>query len=251
VSDRPTRRRTREGRLKALDAFLVHVEGPLLERAERVVDVGFGLEPWTTLEWSESLHAVNAEIEVVGIERESESVAAARTHARENIRFIEGGFDAVAPLAPVSVVRAMNVLRGYPPGEIEAAHTRLAAPLVDDGLLVEGSTDTDGAVLVAHVMRKRAGVLVREELLFHTDFSRGFAPLLFRDWLPRDLRRRVVPGEPIHAFFERWTRAWQETSGPDGERFAASWRAIDGAVTDAWLLERGYALWRPAGGVPR
>ncbi len=75
---------------------------------------------------------------------------------------------------------------------------------------MEGSTDVQGGITVVHLLRRTSEGLSREALLFHTDFHQGFAPLLFRDWLPRDLRRRVQPDEPIHDFFAAWTRGLEE-----------------------------------------
>jgi hypothetical protein len=125
---------------------------------------------------------------------------------------------------------------------------------------VEGSADPAGSITVAHLLRREEQGLSREALLFHTDFVHGFAPLLFRDWLPRDLRRRVRPGEPIHAFLEQWTAAWKSvreahaTAGP-AEAFLRSAealaRSVEGIDTDGWLLEHGYLRWRPTQGVPR
>jgi hypothetical protein len=111
---------------------------------------------------------------------------------------------------------------------------------------------------VAHLLRRRGGQVVREGLLFHTDFSHGFAPVLFRDWLPRDLRRRVRPGEPIHAFLADWTVAWEEARAgrplPPPAAFCESIPRLaarrEGICADGWLAEHGYLLWRPASGVP-
>jgi hypothetical protein len=103
----------------------------------------------------------------------------------------------------------MNVLRGYTVGEAAAETARWSSWLTDGGLLIEGSTDVDGALGSAHLWRKHDGVLVHEGLAFFTDFTRGFAPMMFRDVLPRDLRRSVKPGQPIHALLARWQRAFE------------------------------------------
>ena len=183
---------------------------------------------------------------------------AAREHADALTDFRQGGF--ALPLRPgetVRLLRVMNLLRGYRPEELAGIHHTLGQVLLEGGLLVEGSTDAEGAVGVAHLLRRGPEGLVREALLFHTDFSRGFAPVLFRDWLPRDLRRRVKPGEPIHAFFAHWTHAWEHAraagalSPPEALRQSALGLAgrIEGVVADPWLLDHGYVLWRPREGV--
>lgn len=246
--------------------YLIHQERELLVRSEGAwahaafVDAGFGEHPWTTLESAESFRALNPDLPVVGVELELPRVESAQAHADALTSFRQGGFD--LPLRPgegVRLIRAMNLLRGYRPEDVPGIHQKLGGALLEGGLLVEGSTDAPGAVLVAHLLRRVPVGLVREALLFHTDFSRGFAPVLFRDWLPRDFRRRVKPGEPIHAFFADWTAAWQEareaghTEPPEAFRHSVLRLAsgVEGLVTDAWLLGHGYLLWKPPGGVFR
>lgn len=264
--DRKTRGRTAPGRLQALDHYLLHQERELLARREGpwaravFVDLGFGEHPWTTLETAHALREVHPELRVVGVEREPERVAAALVHAEALTDFREGSFE--LPLRPgetVRLIRVMNLLRGYRAEEVEGIHHTLGEALLEGGLLLEGSTDTPGAVMVAHLLRRGPEGLSREALLFHTDFSRGFAPVLFRDWLPRDLRRRVKPGEPIHAFFADWMEAWQRarTSSPLEPREAFRHSVlglasrVEGVITEAWLLDHGYLLWRPPFGVFR
>ncbi len=224
------------------------------------MDVGFGEHPWTTLESARVFRELNPRLPVVGVELEPSRVEAAQAHADGLTHFRQGGFS--LPLLPgetVRLLRTMNVLRGYRSEEVSAIHRTLGETLLPGGLLVEGSTDTPGAVLVAHLLRRGPEELVREALLFHTDFSRGFAPVLFRDWLPRDFRRRVKPGEPIHDFFAVWTAAWREareaghTAPPEAFRHSLPRLAqrLEGVSTEPWLQEHGYLLWRPPGGVFR
>ncbi|MBZ4421946.1 methylase [Myxococcus sp. RHSTA-1-4] len=266
--DTKTRGRTSRGRLRALDAYLCRFEPELLSRRDGpwaravFVDVGFGEHPWTTLESAEAFRALQPEMTVIGVELDAERARAAGAHADARTHFRQGGFE--LPLLedePARLVRAMNLLRQGPPERVPEVHRTLGRYLLPSGLLVEGSSDATGAILTAHLLRRRPEdaepSLTREALLFHTDFSHGFAPLLFRDWLPRDLRRRVRPGEPIHAFFSEWAAAWEEaraaghTAPPEAFREAAlRLAARTGAVeTDAWLLSGGYLVWRPGGGI--
>ncbi|HEX8825296.1 MAG TPA: methylase [Archangium sp.] len=262
--DRKTRGRTAHGRLQALDVYLVHHERELLAREDGAwaraafVDLGFGEHPWTTLDSAGAFRELNPRLPVVGVELEAQRVESAQAHADALTDFRQGGFDLSSrPGETVRLIRAMNLLRGYRPEEVPAIHRQLGQALLDGGLLVEGSTDTPGAVLVTHLLRRGPEGLSREALLFHTDFSRGFAPVLFRDWMPRDFRRRVKPGEPIHAFFADWTAAWREAreagheAPPDAFRHSVLGLAsrVEGVTTDAWLLDRGFLLWRPPGGV--
>lgn len=131
------------------------------------------------------------------------------------------------------------MLRGYREEEVEEIHAALGAGLVEGGLLLEGSTDTEGHVTVVWVMRRRAGALVREALLFHTDFTRGFSPWLFRDWLPRDLRRRAQPGTAIHSVLAGWDLQVSKLTSEPRERFVASVRGV--VVASVWELAHGFA----------
>lgn len=241
--DRAVRARTRAGRLAALDAWVCHERAEVLRPGGVVLDVGFGAEPVTTLELAAAARAVTPDLEVVGVERD-----AARVGEVEGVRLVRGDFASLAALGPACLVRVMNVLRGYREDEVPAIHAALGAATAEDGLVLEGSADTEGHVTTAWVLSKRGGALVRDALLFHTDFSRGFSPWLFRDWLPRDLRRRVKPGEPVHALLSAWAAA-VEALGPGREpraRFEESLGAMraQGLEASAWERANGYARWR-------
>ncbi|MBF5044438.1 methylase [Aggregicoccus sp. 17bor-14] len=262
--DRKTRGRTSSERLRALDAYVVHCESALLTRTEGAwasapfVDLGFGEHPWTTLESARAFRRLQPALRVVGVELEAARAEAAHAaHAAPLTEFRQGGF--ALPLAPgerARLVRALNVLRSYPAEHVPEAHRLLGEALLEGGLLVEGSADPTGSITGVHLLRREGGALRREALLLHTDFTHGFAPMLFRDWLPRDLRRRVRPGEPIHAFLGAWTEAWQGVRAglapPQAFRASALRLAerVEGVATDAWLLDGGYLRWQPAGGVP-
>ncbi|XXF75725.1 methylase [Myxococcaceae bacterium GXIMD 01537] len=264
--DQRTRGRTSPHRLRALDTYLLHAEQALLRRADgpwadaAFVDVGFGDSPATTLESARALRALNPSLPVIGVELDASRAEAVAAHSEARTHFRQGGFD--LPLLPgetVRVIRAMNLLRQYPANAVPAIHERLGAQVLPGGLVIEGSADTEGAITVAHLLRRSPEALHREALLFHTDFRHGFAPVLFRDWLPRDLRRRVHPGEAIHAFFSAWMASWDEARAEGHReprasfhhsilRLAPRWEGIE---TDSALLEQGYLLFRPPGGVFR
>ncbi|HET9451579.1 MAG TPA: methylase [Aggregicoccus sp.] len=261
--DRKTRGRTSRERLRALDAYLCHQEPALLTREDGAwaeaafVDVGFGEHPFTTLESAQAFRALLPALRVVGVELDAaRAAAAAAAHGDARTHFRQGGF-ALAAGERARLVRAMNLLRSYPAEQVPQAHRLLGEALLPGGLLVEGSADPEGNITVAHLLRREEAGLRREALLFHTDFAHGFAPPLFRDWLPRDLRRRVRPGEAIHAFLAAWTAAWQqvraEGAGAPPEAFARSAGLLaartDGVCTEPWLLVNGYLRWAPPGGV--
>ncbi|HEY0881967.1 MAG TPA: methylase [Archangium sp.] len=233
MASRNIRHRTRPGRLSALDAWLVENERSLLDGRGALVDVGYGETPITTLELARTVRSVTPSLRVVGIER-AENV-------EPELELLAGDFSTCASLGPTAVVRAMNVLRGYREDEVPAIHAALGAAVIDGGLVLEGSTDTEGHVTVCWLLRKKHGALVKEALLFHTDFSRGFSPWLFRDWLPRELRRSVKPGTQIHELLSAWDarivgedpRARFESS-IGGAIQATAWERANGFVRTAW-----------------
>ncbi len=113
--------------------------------------------------------------------------------------------------------------------------------------MVEGSCGPAGEVGAVHLLR-RGPELRREALLFWTDGSRGSAPILFRDRLPRDLRRPLRPGHPLRELFARWMAAFHEVRDAE-DRLAASVEALgDPELT---VVGPGAVRWRPAIGVPR
>ncbi|MFT3710364.1 MAG: methylase [Archangium sp.] len=221
---RPVRPRTRAGRLSALDAWLNVESVALLTPGATLIDFGFGESAVTTEEWAEACSGCR----VIGID--------ARAASSSRVELVVGDFDACARFAPVSVLRAMNVVRAYREDEVETIRAQLGACVIDGGLVIDGSTDTEGHVLSAWLLRKTKGALVKESLLFHTDFSRGFSPWLFRDWLPRDLRRSVKPGTWIHEALTKWDA--RASGSTPRERFEAS--LGDDLLATGWEREHGY-----------
>jgi hypothetical protein len=185
--------------------------------------VGIGTDPWTTRELAQIVAAP-----LIAIDIDERRVARARAE----------GIDArVASLTigeRAILVRAMNVLRGQP--ELRDAHTTLASSLAEGGLLVEGTSDAEGAVVTAWAIRSDV-----RRLLFLTDFTRGFAPALFWDHLPRDLRRDAKPGTAIRDLLDRWTAAFAErapgSSPPDAFHSSAHPIARPGDVVGEFYFE--------------
>lgn len=239
--------RTRQGRLRSLDEFVRGTER--LSTDQFFIDVGFGETPITTCE---SFAALG--LNVIGIETDQRFAAAARSSEQlPRLRFVHGDLSLLPLLPRARVIRMMNVLRAHPVEEVAGIHTTLGRAVVDGGLVIEGSSDPSGGLLTAHLLRREGDRIVREGLLFFTAFEEGFAPMMFRDWLPRDLRRRVLPGEWIHAFLAKWTDAWQSMRTKDAaESFTASVNELNrrGEAVDVDWAKRGYLLWKPKGGVP-
>lgn len=257
---------TRPGRLARIDAVIVRREHALLTRCDGAfatapcVDVGVGEWPWTTLELLRTVTLAAPELRVIGVEIDPDRLRHARRFAEPGLEFRRGGFE--LPLAANErprLVRALNVLREYGECEAEAAQLTLSAALLPGGLLVEGTSSASGGVACVHLLRKRPdGGLAREGLIFSTDFSQGFAPWLFRDRLPRDLRRQCKPGHAIHAFLTAWTDAFRVVRSA-GLRDAATMftesalllaASQPGIADDPALITQGTLVWQPPGGTP-
>lgn len=255
-----TRGKTARNRLRRVDNFVCLYDPALLQRATNAfadalfVDLGYGAEPFTTLESAERFRRFNPTLPVLGVEIDAERVATAQPFADAQTHFRLGGFN--LPLMPgerVRLIRAFNVLRQYEESAVADAYALLARQLLPDGLLIEGTSDPFGRIWVAHVLRKgREDALSQEALVFSTNFHTGFDPTEFQTILPKNLIHQVVPGTPIAEFFAQWQRTTWETVAqrPWGLRqwFAKSAHRlcelgyrID--VRPRWLA-RGYLVWQ-------
>lgn len=229
LPSRDVRPRTRAGRLRFLDQWVVHEVD--LSPGCRVIDLGFGQTPDTVIELAQAVRVRRPSLEVVGLERFA-------VPAAPGVTLLQGDFETVRAMREATLVRAMNVLRGYREDEVPALHAALLAPLAPGGLALEGSTDTEGHVTVVHL-------LGRDQLLFHTDFTRGFSPWLFRDWLPRTWRRKATPGTAIHALLTQWEAAAGQGLAPR-ERFLHALDALPALQATAWEREHGFVRWSVA-----
>ena len=131
----------------------------------------------------------------------------------------------------------MNVLRAYREDELPPIRAALLAPLAEGGLLLEGSTDTEGHVTAVHLVRAGRSA---PALLLHTDLARGFSPWLFRDVLPRDLRRSVKPGQPIHTALASWARAVDALGEGRTPRERLALPRLPFLEASDWEREHGY-----------
>lgn len=255
---RHTRGKSRPGRLRLLDRYLEAAEAPLLTRCDGswagavCLDVGLGEQAHTTMEWAARLRRHHPNLRFLGIDNDPTRVHNAVTHhSTPGLDFALGGF-APTTAQPLRLVRALNLLRAYPTAEVPEAWAAMGAGLLPGGLLVEGGTDKQGVVLVAHLLRRQERRLSHEGLLFAVDGSRGFAPAMFRGVLPIRLRARPGPGDSTRAFLDRWTQAWEPTRELEDPlaRLAASAAVLleagEPVEDDQALWARGLLRWRPA-----
>lgn len=265
--DRPlgqtTRGKTAHNRLRRVDIFVLIYDPGLVQRRDGYfatapfVDLGYGAEPWTTLESARRLRRLNPTLPVLGVEIDPERVEAAQPFADPLTQFRLGGFNLPLSSGGARLIRAFNVLRQYEETDVAQAHATLGRRLLPGGLLIEGTSDPFGRLWVANLLRKPASdepaaPLVVEGLLFSTNFRWGFEPRLFQPVLPKNLIHRVTPGHPIYDFFNAWTSAYQaalplrslglrQLFSKSARQLAAHDYAID---TRRRLLSRGFLLWK-------
>jgi hypothetical protein len=253
-----TRGKTARNRLRRVDIFMLLYARELLNRrfppdqASFVVDLGYGEEAITVIEMASRLRRLNPQLPILGVEIDPARVAKGSPHLDAYTKFRLGGFN--LPLQPgesARIIRAFNVLRQYNESEVFPAWFTMAQSLIPDGLLIEGTSDPFGTIWTANILRKKQERLVYEGLLFNTNFHSGFTPELFQPVLPKNFIHRMIPGEPIHSFIEKWKSACQASIAYKqwGLRqwFQQSARilAAEGfpILLSDRLLKKGYLLW--------
>ena len=259
-----TRGKTARNRLRRVDIFAMLYAGDLLRqtvpafRRAFFVDLGYGAEPFTTLESAERFRTINSTLDVLGVEIAPERVEVALPYADEHTLFRLGGFN--LPLEngeTVRMIRAFNVLRQYGEDQVAEAHAIMAQPLMPGGLIIEGTSDPNGRVWVTNLLRKsqmsdQGGELRMEGLVFGTNFHWGFEPAIFQPVLPKNYIHRMVEGEKIYEFMEDWKAAARQTIAFKAfglrQWFAAS--AVElvaqgySIETRGKYLRKGFLLWK-------
>jgi len=273
----PTRGKTASNRLRRVDNFILLYNESLLTRTDGLfadsmfVDLGYGFDARTTLESAERFRRVNPNLKILGVEIDKERAEAALPYADEKTFFRLGGFNLpVKEGEHVRLIRAFNVLRQYEEKDFAPAYETLAQYVLPGGLMIEGTSNPFGSIWCANVARRlESGSLLPhlqqlavgfqdqwkiETLVFSTNFRLGFEAGEFQTILPKNLIHHVLPGEPIHDFFEAWKASAAETSSVKtfgirqwfisaAERMSA--RGYEIALQRKWL-KKGYLIWKPA-----
>ncbi len=260
-----TRGKTARNRLRRSDIFMLLTEGQLIRMRDGdgtrsfYVDLGYGFEPFTTLEAAERFRVQNPSLPVLGVEIDPERVKMGKPYEDENTFFRLGGFN--LPLLSgekVRLIRAFNVLRQYTEAEWAEPIQQLGEQLIPGGMLLEGTSNPFGSVWTANVIRRSAAApypVVREGYLFSTNFHMGFEPELFQPVLTKNYIHRMVPGEEIYEFMERWKAACRNQSPMRSyglrSLFTAAARELRSAGYQIdlrpQLLRRGFLYWRMDG----
>lgn len=186
------------------------------------VDLGYGALPVTTLELAARLRAVRADVRVVGLEIHPDRVVP----AQQGVTFTLGGFE-LAGLRPV-LVRAFNVLRQYPAGEVPGAWAMMRRLLAPGGLIVDGTCDELGR-RCAWVLLDEAGPV---SLTLACDPFAIERPSDLAERLPKVLIHHNVAGRPIHTLLAAADRAWASAAGHGVFGPRARWRAMLGLLRD-------------------
>jgi hypothetical protein len=256
----PTRGKTASNRLRRVDNFVLLYEPSLLRRRDGLfaealfVDLGYGFDARTTLESAARFRRVNPGLKILGVEIDRERVENALPFADEQTFFRLGGFN--LPLKDserVRLIRAFNVLRQYEEKDVAPAYERLAEYTLPGGLMIEGTSNPFGSIWAANVVRRAEGDGWKfEALVFSTNFRLGFDVEEFQTVLPKNLIHRMVPGEPIFAFFEAWKAAAKETSAMKAygakQWFSAAAGRLAGrgypVATQRTWLNKGFLIWK-------
>ena len=236
---RITRGTTGVNRLRRVDRWIA--AHPALRRAEHplVVDLGYGASATTTLELRDRLAAVRPDVSVVGIEIDPERVRVAAAAARDGVRFRLGGFE--VPGERPAVIRALNVLRQYDEGEVDAAWATMRGRLQPGGLLVEGTCSELGRV-ASWVGLSPEGPETFTVSLRLADLE---APSIVAERLPKALIHRNVPGERVHELLATLDRLWATHAGLGVYGPTQRWLAVVGSLREAgWPVLGTRTRWR-------
>lgn len=212
----PTRGKTALNRLRQIDIYVaLAFPGVLTGDTPLVVDIGFGAYPWTTLEMRERWLRINPALRVLGIEIDSERVAAALPYAQPpTIDFRLGGFNLpdVLPNERAYLIRCYNVLRQYEEADVEPALAAMAQALQPKGILIEGTSNPSGRLVAFDVYQKEGVGLNHYRLVFGTNFRAPVEPVDFQAILPKRLIHHMRDPLPS-AFFEHWHECFQRARG--------------------------------------
>jgi hypothetical protein len=224
----PTRGTTNPNRLRRMDNWIVATLGSHLRAAADpvVVDLGYGATPVTAVELINRLSRVRADVRVIGVEIDSDRVAAAQSAADPpRLTFCRGGFE-LAGLRP-AVVRAANVLRQYDEAAALRAWQTMRDGLADGGLIVEGTCDEIGR-LGSWVLLDTAGP---RTLTLACKLDTLARPAEFAERLPKALIHHNVAGTAIHRFLRDLDAAWDAAASLSTfgarQRWIAACRSLD------------------------
>ncbi len=212
----PTRGTTGTNRLRRVDRWIARHASLRSTPTPLVIDLGYGASGVTTFELAQRVVATTPTATVRGLEIDPARVV----HAREQLErlregatsfpatlpvtFARGGFE-VPGGEPVTVIRAMNVLRQYDEADVADAWARMASRLQPAGVLVEGTCDEIGRVVSWAAIDADGSA---RTLTISLRLSGLDSPAIVAERLPKALIHRNVPGERVHAFLAALEQEW-------------------------------------------
>lgn len=173
-----------------------------------IIDLGYGEKPYSVLELHEASRGFDSPPSIIGVESANHRHQQALAEGHPEISFIlDENVDFSRYRPPPKLIRALNVLRQYPPHEVAAIRRGWLSTSPGDVLLTEGTTDRDGDTLAMWCQSHEAP----STLVFGVTGRRGFAPDQLRAVLPNDLRWLHPKPMWLERLFEDWTLAWATT----------------------------------------
>lgn len=209
-----------------------------------IVDLGFGANPTTSIELLDRVKRVNPNAQLLGVEIDPERVAKAKIFETEDLKFGLGGFE-IPPTEnfqqPITLIRAMNVLRQYDQSEVAASWSLMQKRLGPGGLIVEGTCDEIGRLSSWITLDKNGP----QSLTLSYRLLGLSQPAKIAERLPKVLIHRNTIGNAIHDFLEQLDKNWQTNSAlsvfSPAQRFAAS---CEGLIESGWPIAREPKRWR-------
>lgn len=243
-----TRGTTAPNRLRRVDRWLLHTHCSYLRSVDQplCVDLGFGHEPTTTLEWSHRLREhVRPDVAVVGVEIDPARVTAALPLARTGLEFVLGGFEIPLAGRQPHVIRAFNVLRQYSESDVQGAWALMGSRLAPGGVLIDGTCDEVGRLSTWIALTQGNDGVAARTLTMSTQCSTLEQPSRFATRLPKSLIHRNVPGQRIHDFLREFDAAWAAHAGlavfSARQRFVASVQRLQ---EQGWPIHDNTQRWR-------
>jgi hypothetical protein len=238
----PTRGKTAANRLRPTDTYLALCHAEFVRALPGLyVDLGYGETPRTTLESAARLRRLNAGLQLLGVEIDPARVAAAQSASGPGLEFRLGGFN--LPLRAgerAAVIRVMNVLRQYPEAEYRPSIEILGQSLCQEGLLLEGTSDPPGRLMVCNLFRRTGEEILFDGLIFSIRLRHPFSPRDLQAVLPKNLIHHAEPGSPLDRFFGDWEACWQRAfrRSPDNPRHCFLLAAQDLAADFGYPVDR-------------
>ncbi len=238
-----TRGTTNPQRLRRVDRWLT---GPMRPRwashpQPLFVDLGYGHSPVTAVELFQRLRSIHPGATLIGLEISLARVLAAQPRSAPGLSFRQGGFELPLANQRPQVIRAFNVLRQYPVGEVPGIWRQLVARLAPAGFLIDGTCDELGR-LATWVTVEKAGP---QWLTLSWRLAGLTTPSAIAARLPKALIHSNIPGEPVHCFLREldaaWARAATVASFGLRQRFIATAQQLRAS---GWPLARAPRSWR-------